>query len=305
MYCYREDTAFCPWKVLRRNDIRFGVPKFPSDLIRVVALMGLSLALPSPGRAQWEPVYRLGQDFAKQLRHDRVGIIGVADPSWAANSNLELPHYLAVSLEAALRDSGKGKDELQILVHQNVHEALTRLHVSVSDIGSPESRKIISDAAFVNVIVYGSLASDATGFRVTFSAESVPEGKILISRDVRFPKTAFTDCLIDTFPPPGDSAIPVPKSENRQHLTVPVCIHCPIPQYNNLARSLKLRGTVVFRVLINVEGRAEDFQLVRLLGYGLDELAIQEIKAWRFRPATLDGKPIRTLVPIEVTFRLY
>jgi TonB family protein len=38
---------------------------------------------------------------------------------------------------------------------------------------------------------------------------------------------------------------------------------------------------------------------------GLDEQAIEAVKTWRFRPATLDGKPVDAQIAVEVNFRLY
>jgi outer membrane biosynthesis protein TonB len=43
-----------------------------------------------------------------------------------------------------------------------------------------------------------------------------------------------------------------------------------------------------------------------MLGYGLDERAYDAIRKWRFRPAhDGSGANVATIVPVEVTFRLY
>jgi protein TonB len=40
-------------------------------------------------------------------------------------------------------------------------------------------------------------------------------------------------------------------------------------------------------------------------GLGLEDKAIEAVKNWRFKPALgPNGKPVATLTPIEVTFRL-
>ena len=49
---------------------------------------------------------------------------------------------------------------------------------------------------------------------------------------------------------------------------------------------------------------AKDIKVVRPLGLGLDEKAIEAIKKWRFRPGVKNGKPVAVLVTIEVNFRL-
>lgn len=86
---------------------------------------------------------------------------------------------------------------------------------------------------------------------------------------------------------------------------MPGCIYCPDPTYTDWARSEKISGASVLLVLISPEGRAQQIRPQTLLGYGLDERAYDTIKKWKFRPATKDGTPVATIVPIEVTFRIY
>ena len=42
----------------------------------------------------------------------------------------------------------------------------------------------------------------------------------------------------------------------------------------------------------------------RDVGFGLDDSAVQAVKTWKFDPAKLDGKPVKTAVGVEVNFRL-
>ncbi len=58
-------------------------------------------------------------------------------------------------------------------------------------------------------------------------------------------------------------------------------------------------------VVIRKNGRVDSPKVLRGLGHGLEEMAINEIVAnWRFRPATLDGRPVDLLATVEVTFNL-
>jgi periplasmic protein TonB len=87
---------------------------------------------------------------------------------------------------------------------------------------------------------------------------------------------------------------------------VPVCLYCPIPQYSDEARKAKYQGTVVLQVTITTDGKAVNISVVKSPGLGLDEKAIEAVKTWRFKPAVgPSGKSVATIVPIEVTFRLY
>lgn len=85
----------------------------------------------------------------------------------------------------------------------------------------------------------------------------------------------------------------------------PTCIYCPRPNFSDEARKAKYQGTVLLQAVITPDGRGIQIQVVKGLGLGLDEQAIEAVKGWRFKPASgPDGKPVATLTEIEVTFRL-
>lgn len=85
----------------------------------------------------------------------------------------------------------------------------------------------------------------------------------------------------------------------------PTCLYCPEPQYSEDARKAKYQGTVVLQVIIQADGHATDIMIVKGPGLGLEEKAIEAVRTWRFKPALgPNGKPVATLTPIEVTFRL-
>jgi TonB family protein len=85
----------------------------------------------------------------------------------------------------------------------------------------------------------------------------------------------------------------------------PTCIYCPRPSFSDEARKAKYQGTVLLQAIITPDGRGIQIQVVKGLGLGLDEQAVEAVKGWRFKPASgPDGKPVATLTEIEVTFRL-
>jgi TonB family protein len=76
------------------------------------------------------------------------------------------------------------------------------------------------------------------------------------------------------------------------------------PAYTNLARLLKVQGTVIVEVVVGADGTAQAFRLLRSLGFGLDEEAVRTVQEWRFQPATRDGNAVAVFASIEVNFRL-
>ncbi len=86
----------------------------------------------------------------------------------------------------------------------------------------------------------------------------------------------------------------------------PVVISQPLPPYTEEARKARAEGIVLIQAIIRRDGSVDSFKVLRGLGYGLDESAINTIATkWRFKPGTLNGVPVDVQANIEVTFRLY
>ncbi len=76
------------------------------------------------------------------------------------------------------------------------------------------------------------------------------------------------------------------------------------PEYSEEARKAHYQGIVVVAAEIGTDGRAHEVHVVRPLGLGLDEKAVEAVAHWKFRPATADGRPVAWPATIEVNFRL-
>jgi TonB family protein len=76
------------------------------------------------------------------------------------------------------------------------------------------------------------------------------------------------------------------------------------PEYSEEARKARYQGTVVLQAIVRRDGKVDVLQLVRSLGFGLDQNAIDALKKWRFRPAMKDGKAVDVTMNFEVTFNI-
>lgn len=76
------------------------------------------------------------------------------------------------------------------------------------------------------------------------------------------------------------------------------------PEYSEEARKAKYQGTVLLVVEIWEDGVPHNIRVVRSLGLGLDEKAMEAVQKWRFVPGKKDGKPVRVAAQIQVSFRL-
>jgi TonB family protein len=87
-------------------------------------------------------------------------------------------------------------------------------------------------------------------------------------------------------------------------VTAPTLIHKVEPEYSEEARKAKFQGTVVLYVVVDEKGMPRDIKVVRPLGLGLDEKAVEAVEKWRFRPGYLNGKAVAVAATVEVNFRL-
>lgn len=76
------------------------------------------------------------------------------------------------------------------------------------------------------------------------------------------------------------------------------------PEYSEEARKAKFQGTVVLYVEVDEHGNPRNLKVIRPLGLGLDQKAIEAVEKWRFKPGLKDGKPVAVAATIEVNFRL-
>ncbi len=88
------------------------------------------------------------------------------------------------------------------------------------------------------------------------------------------------------------------------HYTGPKVIHKADPEYTPEALEAKLTGEVILSMVIDTEGNPTEIKLVKGLGKGLDEKAVECVQKWRFKPATRNGEPVSVKATIEINFRL-
>ena len=88
-------------------------------------------------------------------------------------------------------------------------------------------------------------------------------------------------------------------------VSIPRAIYSPEPEFSEEARRSKYQGEVTLLATIGADGRPRDLLVVRSLGMGLDEKALEAVRTWRFEPGKKDGRPVAVQMNIIVSFHLF
>jgi TonB family protein len=92
-------------------------------------------------------------------------------------------------------------------------------------------------------------------------------------------------------------------SLQRRDITPPELLEHPDPVYTGSVPE-NYAPAVVLGVFVGTGGQPLSIRVGRSAGYGLDEAALEEVKKWRWRPATKDGQPVAVQTTVQVKFRL-
>ena len=74
--------------------------------------------------------------------------------------------------------------------------------------------------------------------------------------------------------------------------------------YPEAARRRGIEGDVILDVVVLANGMVGDIRILRGLGWGLDEQAVNAVRQWRFDPAVRFGEPVDVMVEVAVEFAL-
>jgi protein TonB len=87
--------------------------------------------------------------------------------------------------------------------------------------------------------------------------------------------------------------------------TIADYLNNPAPPYPRQSKRLGEQGTVIIRVLITPEGRAEKAEIRTSSGFlRLDETALSTVQRWRFVPGQRNGAPEAMWFNVPIRFVL-
>ncbi len=89
-------------------------------------------------------------------------------------------------------------------------------------------------------------------------------------------------------------------------VSAPVPIFQPEAEFSDEARRAKYQGVCLISLIVDAQGNPQNPRVLRALGMGLDEKALEAVRKYKFKPAMKDGRtPVPVMITIEVNFRLY
>jgi TonB family protein len=77
------------------------------------------------------------------------------------------------------------------------------------------------------------------------------------------------------------------------------------PEFSEEMRQKKISGGVAVAIYVNSTGHVEDVWVGRPLGFGLDGKAVEAVRQYVFDPAMYAGRPVGTMLNMEVNFQVF
>lgn len=97
---------------------------------------------------------------------------------------------------------------------------------------------------------------------------------------------------------------PTPAQRRPVNAQPPRLLNRVNPVYPPEVQRERIQGVVVVQAAIEADGSVGDVKLMRSLDARLDAAAIEAVKQWRYEPGTVDGKPVRIVATVSMSFNL-
>jgi protein TonB len=74
--------------------------------------------------------------------------------------------------------------------------------------------------------------------------------------------------------------------------------------YTEIAKRTEITGTVVIELVVDKDGNPTEVKVVKSIGGGLDDIALNAVKNLKFTPGIQSGKPVKVRMNIPIKFVL-
>ncbi|MFC6644415.1 energy transducer TonB [Granulicella cerasi] len=88
-------------------------------------------------------------------------------------------------------------------------------------------------------------------------------------------------------------------------MRAPVLTYQVDPEFSEEARKAKFSGNVLVGLIVDENGHPENVHVLRDVGMGLGQKAVDAVKQYKFKAAMKDGKPVKVQMAVEVNFQIF
>ena len=277
--------------------------KLASTVCLPALILGvLSLIFAEVASAQVPQLNDLASKIIKEVKPLKPRLIAVVDFRPPYGVDIPQGHYFAWLLSTIIED--KEKKLFVVAEHPAFDADLKRLRLTADALVPGDSLLSAAPVLGAEVLIIGTIERVGNHYALRVVPVRVASSEPLMAISAVIDTSEFLESMLAPLP----AGVPLLTAASQTpDITMPSCIYCPDPSYSDLARREKIQGHNLFHVVVTSAGEAEQVRPVKMIGRGLDEQAYYAIKKWKFKPATLkaDGTPVKVIVPVEVTFRLY
>jgi TonB family protein len=123
----------------------------------------------------------------------------------------------------------------------------------------------------------------------------------LLAQDAATPATSTTTPATA----PASESTTAPLRRIGGSVSSPIVVRQVPPQFSDEARQKKFMGVVLVNLIVDSRGNPQNVHVLRGVGMGLDEKAVEAIRQYRFKPAMENGKPVAVQLNVEVNFQIF
>ena len=88
-------------------------------------------------------------------------------------------------------------------------------------------------------------------------------------------------------------------------VSAPQVLQSVRPEFTDQARAANFQGKVTLQLIVDAQGNPQNIRVTHRLGMGLDEMAVEALRQYKFKPAMYQGHPVAVQILIDVDFRLH
>ena len=210
--------------------------------------------------------------------------------------------------ERAVRDYQKDMDDLAKLA--DIEQFNSRCNDSIDALRA-ESTKGYEQIAQANSLYPSSIDAREYYLRVNYGTMFISDAgmRVAYCKSASLPPRPAARESEGHYTPPREPAETSPPSAGPRRIgdgvSAPILIYSVEPELSEEARKNKIEGNVLVGFWVDTDGKPSHIRVLRGIGYGLDENAVEAVRQYKFKPAMENGKPVLVELNAEVNYQIF